>query len=73
MLLRCSFLCSCGKSTTVALLERFYKPTAGRVTLDGSDISELDVSWLRNQMGLVSQEPSLCVLWGWEGVVASIF
>ena len=49
----------CGKSTTVALLERFYAPDAGRVTLDGEDLSTLDVGWLRDQIGLVQQEPAL--------------
>ncbi|EPQ31809.1 abc multidrug transporter [Pseudozyma flocculosa PF-1] len=49
----------CGKSTVIALLERFYEPTAGRVTLDGIDIRHLRLSWLRDQVGLVSQEPTL--------------
>ena len=49
----------CGKSTVIALLERFYDPDSGMVTLDGVDIKILKVSWLRQQMGLVSQEPVL--------------
>ncbi|CAN6327407.1 unnamed protein product [Urochloa humidicola] len=49
----------CGKSTIIALLERFYDPDSGMVTLDGVDIKSLRVSWLRQQMGLVSQEPVL--------------
>lgn len=48
-----------GKSTIVALVERFYDPLAGRVTLDGHDIRELNLKWLRTQIGLVSQEPTL--------------
>ena len=48
-----------GKSTAVALLERFYDPDAGAVTLDGRDLRELNVAWLRAQIGLVSQEPVL--------------
>nr|CAB3458486.1 unnamed protein product [Digitaria exilis] len=48
-----------GKSTVIALLERFYDPTAGEVTLDGIDIRRLRLKWLRAQMGLVSQEPAL--------------
>jgi ATP-binding cassette subfamily B (MDR/TAP) protein 1 len=48
-----------GKSTTVQLIERFYDPTAGVVTLDGVDLREINVSWLRQQIGLVSQEPTL--------------
>ena len=49
----------CGKSTAVALVERFYDPSAGTVMLDGTDIKTLRVSWLREQIGLVSQEPVL--------------
>ncbi|KAA0173835.1 hypothetical protein FNF27_04592 [Cafeteria roenbergensis] len=48
-----------GKSTIVQLLMRFYDPQSGVVLLDGKDIKEYDVAWLRSQMGLVSQEPSL--------------
>ncbi|KAL6888373.1 hypothetical protein ACP4OV_009399 [Aristida adscensionis] len=48
-----------GKSTVIALLERFYDPSAGVVTLDGMDIRRLQLKWLRAQMGLVSQEPAL--------------
>ncbi|XP_047044346.1 putative multidrug resistance protein [Lolium rigidum] len=48
-----------GKSTVVALLERFYDPSAGEVTLDGVDIRKLRLKWLRAQMGLVNQEPAL--------------
>ena len=44
-----------GKSTTVSLLERFYDPTAGSITLDGHDIRNLNVQWLREQIGLVAQ------------------
>ncbi|XP_062218432.1 putative multidrug resistance protein [Phragmites australis] len=48
-----------GKSTVIALLERFYDPSAGEVTVDGVDIRRLRLKWLRAQMGLVSQEPAL--------------
>ncbi|VAI45146.1 unnamed protein product [Triticum turgidum subsp. durum] len=48
-----------GKSTVVALLERFYDPSGGEVALDGVDIRRLRLKWLRTQMGLVSQEPAL--------------
>ncbi|NWU86551.1 ABCB8 protein, partial [Onychorhynchus coronatus] len=49
-----------GKSTVAALLERFYEPTAGTITLDGHDIASLDPSWLRGQViGFISQEPVL--------------
>lgn len=48
-----------GKSTIVKLLERFYNQSAGRITLDGNDLSSLNVRWLRQQIGMVSQEPKL--------------
>jgi ATP-binding cassette, subfamily B (MDR/TAP), member 1 len=51
----------CGKSTAVALIERFYDPSAGAVLLDGKDIKTLRLSWLRQQIGLVSQEPVLFI------------
>uniref|UniRef100_A0A8C1KW97 ATP-binding cassette, sub-family B (MDR/TAP), member 5 n=1 Tax=Cyprinus carpio TaxID=7962 RepID=A0A8C1KW97_CYPCA len=49
----------CGKSTTIQLLQRFYDPDSGEVTLDGHDIRSLNVRWLRENMGIVSQEPVL--------------
>jgi ATP-binding cassette, subfamily B (MDR/TAP), member 1 len=48
-----------GKSTIISLVERFYDPLAGSVRLDGVDIRELNLRWLRSQIGLVSQEPTL--------------
>ncbi|KAL7816316.1 P-loop containing nucleoside triphosphate hydrolase protein [Trichoderma aethiopicum] len=48
-----------GKSTIVGLVERFYDPVGGTVYLDGHDISKLNLKWLRQQMALVSQEPTL--------------
>ncbi|KAF4983113.1 hypothetical protein FZEAL_1407 [Fusarium zealandicum] len=48
-----------GKSTIVGLVERFYDPVQGSVYLDGHDISKLNLRWLRQQMALVSQEPTL--------------
>eukprot|EP00882_Tetradesmus_deserticola_P007854 GHRQ01008267.1.p1 GENE.GHRQ01008267.1~~GHRQ01008267.1.p1 ORF type:complete len:535 (+),score=185.88 GHRQ01008267.1:384-1988(+) len=48
-----------GKSTVVGLIERFYDPLEGRVMLDGVDIKGLKLQWLRQQVGLVSQEPTL--------------
>uniref|UniRef100_A0A3Q3W6X8 Uncharacterized protein n=1 Tax=Mola mola TaxID=94237 RepID=A0A3Q3W6X8_MOLML len=49
----------CGKSTTVQLLERFYDPREGRVVLDSVNVKELNIQWLRSQIGIVSQEPVL--------------
>ncbi|KAJ8119969.1 hypothetical protein ONZ43_g3201 [Nemania bipapillata] len=48
-----------GKSTIVGLVERFYDPVDGQVLLDGHDISTLNLRWLRQQISLVSQEPTL--------------
>ncbi|XP_045876165.1 ATP-dependent translocase ABCB1 isoform X1 [Meles meles] len=49
----------CGKSTVVQLLERFYDPSAGTVLIDGEEIKNLNVQWLRAHLGIVSQEPIL--------------
>lgn len=49
----------CGKSTILQLIMRFYDPDQGRILLDGNDLRELDLTWLRNQIGYVGQEPVL--------------
>ena len=49
----------CGKSTIVSLIERFYDPVSGSITLEGTDLRDLNLSWLRRQIGIVSQEPVL--------------
>ncbi|EGC38102.1 ABC transporter B family protein [Dictyostelium purpureum] len=48
-----------GKSTVISLLERFYDPLEGTVTLDGVELKDLNINWLRNNLGLVGQEPFL--------------
>ena len=48
-----------GKSTIVGLVERFYDPVGGQVYLDGHEVSKLNLRWLRQQISLVSQEPTL--------------
>lgn len=48
-----------GKSTVISLLQRFYDPDIGHIYLDGVEIREMNLSWLRKQMGLVSQEATL--------------
>jgi ABC-type multidrug transport system fused ATPase/permease subunit len=48
-----------GKSTCVQLIQRFYDATSGTVSLDGCNIRSFNVSWLRQQIGVVSQEPVL--------------
>ncbi|NXM97133.1 MDR1 protein, partial [Sylvia borin] len=49
----------CGKSTTVQLIQRFYDPKEGMVTIDGHDIRTLNVRYLREVIGVVNQEPVL--------------
>ncbi|XP_030300430.1 ATP-dependent translocase ABCB1 isoform X2 [Calypte anna] len=49
----------CGKSTTVQLIQRFYDPKEGTVTIDGQDIKTLNVRYLREIIGVVNQEPVL--------------
>lgn len=49
----------CGISTVVGLLKRWYQPTSGNILLDGCGISELNTKWLRNNVRLVPQEPTL--------------
>ncbi|KNA18930.1 hypothetical protein SOVF_066200 [Spinacia oleracea] len=48
-----------GKSTVISLIERFYDPHAGQVLIDGINIKEFQLRWIRQKIGLVSQEPVL--------------
>lgn len=48
-----------GKSTIASLLLRFYEPESGGVYLDGVDIRDINLKWLRNHIAAVSQEPVL--------------
>ncbi|NXA32825.1 ABCBB protein, partial [Eudromia elegans] len=48
-----------GKSTAIQLIQRFYDPSDGMITLDGHDIRSLNIQWLRSQIGIVEQEPVL--------------
>jgi ATP-binding cassette subfamily B (MDR/TAP) protein 1 len=61
-----------GKSTLVALLERFYDPVEGSILLDGVDIRTLQLHWLRAQIGLVSQEPVLFATSIYENILAGL-
>ena len=45
-----------GKTTLVHLLERMYDPDSGHILLDGNDLQQLDIQWLRKVVGLVMQE-----------------
>ncbi|XP_061530021.1 ATP-dependent translocase ABCB1-like isoform X1 [Phycodurus eques] len=49
----------CGKSTTIQLLERFYDTKEGKMMFDSVSVKELNIHWLRSQIGIVSQEPVL--------------
>ena len=49
----------CGKSTCIQLLQRFYDPIEGSISIDGKDLKTLNLKWLRSQIGVVSQEPIL--------------
>ncbi|XP_021837052.1 ABC transporter B family member 20 [Spinacia oleracea] len=51
-----------GKSSIIPLMERFYDPTLGEVLLDGENIKNLQLEWLRSRIGLVTQEPALLSL-----------
>jgi len=55
----------CGKSSIISLLLRFYDPESGQITLDGTDIRDIHLKSLRNQISLVGQEPVL-----FQGTVA---
>ncbi|KUL26397.1 ABC transporter ATP-binding protein [Streptomyces regalis] len=55
-----------GKTTLVNLLMRFYDPTAGRITLDGTDITTLPRAELRAHIGMVLQDT-----WLFEGTIAA--
>ena len=49
----------CGKSTTVNLIERLYDPVEGQILIDGIDIKEFNLEYIRNLIGYVQQEPVL--------------
>uniref|UniRef100_A0A8C0SFK2 P-type phospholipid transporter n=1 Tax=Canis lupus familiaris TaxID=9615 RepID=A0A8C0SFK2_CANLF len=49
----------CGKSTTVQLMQRLYDPDEGMINIDGQDIKTFNVRYLREIIGVVSQEPVL--------------
>jgi ABC-type multidrug transport system fused ATPase/permease subunit len=61
-----------GKSTVVALLQRFYEVNTGSVKVDGIDIRDLDIKWLRQQIGYVQQEPQLMGLSVRENVMYGV-
>ncbi len=57
-----------GKSTLLELLQRFYDPLGGRITLDGVDIREMDTGSLRRQIAVVPQQPALFTADVWYNI-----
>ena len=49
----------CGKSTIFQLLQRFYELNEGEILVDGINIKDYDIHYLRSCLGVVSQEPVL--------------
>ncbi|KAJ5338527.1 hypothetical protein N7452_005255 [Penicillium brevicompactum] len=49
----------CGKSTLAGLIERFYEPLRGEIFLDSHDIASLNLQWYRQQIAIVTQQPTL--------------
>ncbi|XP_054157708.1 ATP-dependent translocase ABCB1-like [Oppia nitens] len=49
----------CGKSTIIQLIQRFYDTDSGEIKLDNKSLNNLNIQWLRNKLGIVSQEPIL--------------
>ncbi|CAL2047788.1 unnamed protein product [Caenorhabditis brenneri] len=49
----------CGKSTIIQLLQRFYNPDAGKIMIDDIPIQDFNIKYLRQLVGVVSQEPNL--------------
>jgi len=62
-----------GKSTIIGLLERWYNPSSGALYLDGVNIEELNLNWLRTRMRLVQQEPVLFSGTVYENVAFGLF
>ncbi len=48
-----------GKSTAIQLVQRLYDVNSGKVLIDGHDVRDLDVVWLRSQFGVVAQQADL--------------
>ena len=61
-----------GKSTIASLIPRFYDTSSGKVLLDGVDLRELPLSYLRRQVSLVLQEPLLFQAMAWENIAYGV-
>ncbi|KAF1954349.1 multidrug resistance protein 1, partial [Byssothecium circinans] len=62
-----------GKSTCIGLIERWYDTNSGSITLDGTPIQDLNLTWLRTNVRLVQQEPVLFSGTVFENVVSGLF
>ena len=49
----------CGKSTIISLIQRFYRPDTGSISLGGFLIESLNLDWYRGLLGTVNQEPMM--------------
>jgi ABC-type multidrug transport system fused ATPase/permease subunit len=57
-----------GKTTLVSLIPRFYDVTAGRVTVDGTDVSDVKIASLRREIAIVAQDPFLFSATAFENI-----
>ncbi|CAF1469471.1 unnamed protein product [Adineta ricciae] len=57
-----------GKSTCMSLLLRFYEPSSGEITIDGQAITQYSIKCLRQNIGIVSQEPILFAMTIYENI-----
>lgn len=60
------------KSTVVSLLQRFYDVTSGTISIDGNDIRNLDLQWMRSHIACVQQEPQLFGITVRENIVYGV-
>ncbi|CAF4142407.1 unnamed protein product, partial [Rotaria sordida] len=58
----------CGKSTCISLLLRYYKPSSGQITISGRSITDYNVKQLRQNIGVVNQEPILFAMSIYENI-----
>ncbi|KAG6499191.1 hypothetical protein ZIOFF_038947 [Zingiber officinale] len=57
-----------GKSTIISLIERFYDPQAGEILIDGINLKDFQLRWIRGKIGLECQEPVLFASSIWESI-----
>ncbi|CAF1229642.1 unnamed protein product [Rotaria sordida] len=61
-------LSGCGKSTCISLFLRYYEPSSGRIMIDGRPLTDYNVKQLRQNIGVVSQEPILFCMSIYENI-----